>query len=176
MTGYCGGINSILIWVGLCSPHHGECEHNQDTTNRPEEKYFGLINSTPSECLTLRYWNGPNRCKPAKSHLQEAASSCTPNVCKVVPPPFQNEKSAQRGSFGTDILRTSRAHSRGYPGPKLRSGRSISWTKKNKHFGADIHDPKARTSTTLRGFQKLRSEKLWAEFSLPIHCKDFPLP
>ena len=45
------------------------------------------------------------------------------------------------------------------------SRRSKSW--KNKHFSADIHDPKARTSTTLRGFQKLRSEKLWAEFSFP---------
>ena len=69
--------------------------------------------------------------------------------------------------FGTDIPRTSGGHSRGYPGPKLRSGRSKSW--KNEHFGVDIHDPKARTSTTLSGFQKLRSEKLWAEFSFPIH-------
>ena len=68
--------------------------------------------------------------------------------------------------FGTDIPRTSGGHARGYPGPKLRSGRSKSW--KNKHFGADIHDPKARTSTTLRGFQELRSEKLWAEFSFPM--------
>ena len=38
---------------------------------------------------------------------------------------------------------------------------------KNKHFGADIHDSKARTSTTLKDFQKLRSEKLWPEFSFP---------
>ena len=67
--------------------------------------------------------------------------------------------------FGPDIPRTSGGHSRGCPGPKLRSGRSKSW--KNKHLGADIHDPKARTSTTLRDFQKLRSEKLWAEFSFP---------
>ena len=44
--------------------------------------------------------------------------------------------------------------------------------KINKRLGADIHDPKARTSTTLRDFQKLRSEKLWAEFSLP---RIFPL-
>ena len=78
---------------------------------------------------------------------------------------FRDEKSAQRGSFGTDIPRTSGGHSRGYPGQKLRSGRSKAW--KNKHFGADIHDPKARTSTTLRDFQKLRSEKLWAEISFP---------
>ena len=67
--------------------------------------------------------------------------------------------------FGTDVPRTSGGHSRGYPDPKLRSGRSKSW--KNKHLGADIHDPKARTSTTLRDFQKLRSEKLRAEFSFP---------
>ena len=71
--------------------------------------------------------------------------------------------------FGTDIPRTSRGHSRGYPGPKLRSGRSKFW--KNKHFGTDIHDPKARTSTTLRDFHKLRSEELWAEFSFPIHMQ-----
>ena len=67
--------------------------------------------------------------------------------------------------FGTDAPRTSGGHLRGYPGPKLRSGWSKSW--KNKHLGADIHDPKARTSTTLRDFRKLRSEKLWAEFSFP---------
>ena len=54
--------------------------------------------------------------------------------------------------FGTDIPRTSGGHSHGYPGPKLRSGRSKSW--KNKYLGADIHDPKARTSTTLTDFQK----------------------
>ena len=67
--------------------------------------------------------------------------------------------------FGTDIPRTSRGHSRGYPGPKLWSGRSKSW--KIKHFGADIHDLKARTSTTLGNSQELRSQKLWAEFSSP---------
>ena len=61
--------------------------------------------------------------------------------------------------------RTSGGHSRGHPGPKLRLGRSKSW--KNKHLGADVQDPKVRTSTTLRDFQKLRSEKLWAEFSFP---------
>ena len=52
--------------------------------------------------------------------------------------------------FGTDIPRTSGGHSRGYPGPRRRSGRSKSW--RNKHLRAHIHDLKARTSTTLRGF------------------------
>ena len=77
---------------------------------------------------------------------------------------FQERKiSPKRKFFGTDAPRTSGGHLRGYPGPKLRSGWSKSW--KNKHLGVDIHDPKARTSMTLRDFQKLRSEKLWAEFS-----------
>ena len=47
---------------------------------------------------------------------------------------------------------------------------------KNKHsMGADIHDLDARTSTTLRDFQKLRSEKLWAEFSFPNNWGKDPL-
>ena len=74
--------------------------------------------------------------------------------------------------FRTDIPRTSGGHSRGHPGPKLRSGRSKLW--KNKHMGADIHDPKARTSTTLRDFQKLRSKKLRAEFSFPSFGRSQP--
>ena len=65
----------------------------------------------------------------------------------------------KEGVFGTGIPQTSGGHSRGYPGPKLRSGQSKS--SNNKHVGADIHDPKARTSTALRDCQKLRSEKLW---------------
>ena len=77
-----------------------------------------------------------------------------------------NEKSAQRGGFWD-----------GHPADIRGSFARISWPKtslsgknpgtKNKHFGADIHDPKARTSTTLRDFHKLRSEKLWAQFSFP---------
>ena len=53
---------------------------------------------------------------------------------------LKNEKSAQRGGFWGGHPRTFRGHSRGYPGPKLLSGRSKSW--KNKHVSADIHDPK----------------------------------
>ena len=66
--------------------------------------------------------------------------------------------------------------SRGHPGviradiPAQNFGQGTqNHGKTNKHLGADIHDPKARTSTILiRDFQKLRSEKLWAEFSFPI--------
>ena len=71
---------------------------------------------------------------------------------------LKNEKSAQRGSFWD-----------GHPADIRGSFARISWPKtsvwavqileKNQHFGADIHDPKARTSTTLRGFQKLRSRR-----------------
>ena len=65
--------------------------------------------------------------------------------------------------FGTDISRTSGGHSR-ISRPKTSVRAVKSWN--NKHFGTDIHEPKARTST-LRDIQKLRSEKLWAEFSFP---------
>ena len=34
------------------------------------------------------------------------------------------------------------------------SVRVVKILEKNKHVSADIHDPKARTSTTLRDFQK----------------------
>ena len=79
--------------------------------------------------------------------------------------------------FGTNIPWTSGGHSRRYPGPKFRSGRSKSW--KNKHLGADIHDPKVRTSITLRDFQKLWSEKLRADFLFsnfmkPRTCEPIP--
>ena len=63
--------------------------------------------------------------------------------------------------------------SRGHPGviradiPAQNFGQGGQNPGKNKHFGADIHDPKARTSSALRGFQKLGSGKLWAEFSFP---------
>ena len=75
---------------------------------------------------------------------------------------MKNEKSAQRGSFRAGHPADIRG---GYPDPKLRSGPSKSL--KNKHLGADIHDPKARTSTTPRDLAKLRPGKLWAELSFP---------
>ena len=62
--------------------------------------------------------------------------------------------------------RTSRGHPRVIRAdiPAQNFGQGGENLGKNKHRGADIHDPKARTSMTLRDFQKLRSEKLWAEF------------
>ena len=63
-------------------------------------------------------------------------------------------------------------HSRGYPGPKLRSGPSKSWQKQSIRRGHPY--PKAWTSTTLRDFQKLVSEKLWAEFSFPSTFQNPP--
>ena len=102
-----------------------------------------------------------------QEHTQERTRECCTYPFATYPLKSARTKNQPKEEvFGTDVPRTSRGHSRGYPGPKLRSGRSKSW--KNKHFGADIHDPKAQTSTTLRDFQKLRSEKLWAEaFSFP---------
>ena len=72
---------------------------------------------------------------------------------------FKNEKSAKRGSFRA-----------GYPADICRPKTSVRALRilENKHLGADIRDPKARTSTTLRDFQKLRSEKKnWGKFWFP---------
>ena len=63
--------------------------------------------------------------------------------------------------------------SRGHPGviradiPAQNFGQGAQNLGKTSIWARDIHDPKARTSTTLTDFQKLRSEKPWAEFSLP---------
>ena len=68
--------------------------------------------------------------------------------------------------FGTDIPRTSRVIRADIPALNFGQG-AQNPRKKNEHLGADILDPKARTSTTLRDFQTFRSEKLRAEFSFP---------
>ena len=80
-------------------------------------------------------------------------------------PKFKNEKSAQRGSLGDGHPADVRGSFTRISRPKT-SVRAVKILE-NKHFGTDIHDPKARTSTTLGDFQKLWSEKLWAEFSSP---------
>ena len=87
---------------------------------------------------------------------------------------FKNEKSAQRGSFWdghpADIQGSFARISR--PKTSVRSVKILD--KKKQGFrrghpwpeGADVHDPKR--------FPKLRSEKLWAEFSFPIFWRDIP--
>ena len=82
------------------------------------------------------------------------------------------EKAAQRVSFGA-----------GYPADvhadvtvDLRDkhfGQALEILEKNKHFGVDVYDPKARTSMTQGVSKKLRSEKLRAEFSFPRHLTNF---
>ena len=88
---------------------------------------------------------------------------------------FQERKISPKRKFLGQI-------SRGHPGviradipaQNFGSGPSKSW-KKNKHLGADIHDPKARTSTTPRDLQKLRSENFGLNFrSLLLVQRDGP--
>ena len=55
--------------------------------------------------------------------------------------------------------------SRGHPG--IIRADILAQNRNNKYFGADIHDPKARTSTTLKDSQRLRSEFLWAKIFVP---------
>ena len=93
-----------------------------------------------------------------------------PLVCillkKFPYPGFQERKSSPKSKFWGRI---SCGRPRGYPGGRTGAKASIKPSKswKNRHFGADVHDPKARTSMTPGGFKKLRSEKLRAEFSFP---------
>ena len=78
---------------------------------------------------------------------------------------LKNEKAAQRVSFWDGYPADIRGSFARISRPKTSVRALKSW--KNRHLGADIHDPKARTSTTLRDFQKLRAEKLWAKFLCP---------
>ena len=81
----------------------------------------------------------------------------------------RTKKQPKEEVLGTDIPRTSGVIRADVPAKNFGQGGEN--PGKNKHFGTDIHDPKARTSTTLRDFQKLRSEKLWAEFPFPSDCE-----
>ena len=66
---------------------------------------------------------------------------------------IKNEKAAQRVSFVAGYSADVHAD---IPadvwGAKTSVKPSKSW--KNKHFGADVHDPEARTSMTPEGFKK----------------------
>ena len=85
---------------------------------------------------------------------------------------FKNEKSARRGSFWDGYPADIRGPFARISRPKT-SVRAVKILEKNKYFGADIHDPKARTSTTLRGFQKLRQRNFGLTFScLPFRLGD----
>ena len=78
----------------------------------------------------------------------------------------ERKLSPKRKFLGTDIPWTSGGSFARISRPKT-SVRAVKILEKNKHFSTDIHDPNARTSTTLKDFQKLRSIKLWAGFSFP---------
>ena len=61
--------------------------------------------------------------------------------CSIVFPREPKKKQPTEEVFGPDILRTSQDHSCGRPGSKTSGRPSKPW--KNRHLGADIHDPNA---------------------------------
>ena len=73
-------------------------------------------------------------------------------------PKFQEQKSSPKSKFWGGI---SGGRPRGYPGghPGAKTSVKPSKSCKNKHFGADIHDPKARTSMTAGRFKKISVRK-----------------
>ena len=70
----------------------------------------------------------------------------------------QERKSSPKGKFWG---RMSGGRPRGYPGGRPGAKTSVKPSKswKNKHFGADVHEPKARTSMTPGGFKKTSVRK-----------------
>ena len=110
-------------------------------------------------------WQKEGEAKSYKGHPSQKGFDPPPRMVRCPPPQVSllyfssTENQPKEEIFGTDIPRTSGGHSRGCPGPKT-SARAAKILKKSKHFGKDIHDPKARTSTTLRGFQKTSVRKL----------------
>ena len=88
----------------------------------------------------------------SQKHLGFKAYHSTETITCLTLCYFKNEKAAQRVGFGAgypaDVHADIPADVRGQ---KLRSNPRDPGKKKNKHFGADIHDPKARTPG---GFKK----------------------
>ena len=78
---------------------------------------------------------------------------------------FRNDKSAQKRKFGDGYPADIRGSFARISRPKTSVRSSKYW--KNKHLGADIDDPKARTSTTLRDFQNIRSKNFGLNFCSP---------
>ena len=125
---------------------------------------LGFQNDCPENFRVSDFSGDTNPSASSQALQHKKEESRDTNGRRIV----KNKKSAQRESFWdgypTDIRGSFARISR--PKTSVRALKILE--KKNKHFSADIHDPKARTSTTLRGFHKLRSEKLWAEFSFRI--------
>ena len=93
-----------------------------------------------------------------------------PIICKVFAV-TQERKSSPKSKFRG---RTSRGRPRGYPGGRPGAKTSVRPSKpcKSKHFGADINDPKARTSMTPGGLQKNFGQK---NFGLDFRSLVIPL-
>ena len=121
----------------------------------------------------LRIYNGASSCslETAKRYGSGVRNKSVASKRVVLadvpgPPNFQERKSSPKSKFWGRI---SGGRPRGYPGGRQGAKTSVKPSKswKIKHFGADVHEPKARTSMTRGVFKKLRSEKLRAEFSFP---------
>ena len=77
--------------------------------------------------------------------------------------------------------RISRGRPHGYPGRRRGAKASVrpskSWKKKNKHCGADVHDPKARTSMSPGGVLKYFGQKSFGlKLSFPGYEANFVCP
>ena len=110
------------------------------------------------------FWKPPF-CEPPKIVAipisQSASEIATKNRIQICGKEGRNRKSWGWISGGRP---------RGYPGGRPGAKTSVKPSKpwKNKHFSADIHGPKARTSMTPGGFKRNSVRKLRVEFSFSI--------
>ena len=114
------------------------------------KNFRGSSGSFPGEVRGLPRSSGEPDSLPATRQI------CLQNI--------QERKISPKKKFwGPDILGVIRAD---IPAQNFgQGGQNPGKTQAFRH--GHLHDPKARTSTTLSDFQKLQSEKLRAEFSFP---------
>ena len=98
--------------------------------------------------------------EPSPGHIwRRSCSSCGKQP--------RAKKRTKEKVFGADIPRTSGGRS-----PKTSGRPSKPW--KNKHLGADFHDPNSRTSITPGGAQKLRAENFRALIFRSLYNRVLP--
>ena len=122
-----------------------------------QRKYRVVPRAHPSRLLRYAYfhssWSGSKGALAFQGRRGIASVVRRKLRLVIVGVDDQERKSSPKSKFWGRISRgRPRGNLGGRPGAKASVGPSKSW--KNKHFGAGIHDPKARTSMTRRGWKK----------------------
>ena len=159
--------------LALCEVLGSKCDKNhsvlQGAPPRGRQLYFNFP-SSPDPFIqsiksTLFYLQSCHpvggRKVPARGGVAGPGSASPKPTTEFAQPRLSGTNKLPKDEvFGPDIPWTSGVIRADIPAQNFGQGPG-----NTSIFGVNVHDAKARTSTTLRDFQKLRSEKLWAEFS-----------